>query len=352
MNISYSEFTSAGAVRPNNQDSIFSSVSGDYAIFVVADGMGGHFGGEIASSLLTDSIRDWWNIFLAEKQEFEKCCHDISDVIQKVNEQIYNEYSKNGKICGTTAAILFLYEDMYYIINSGDTRIYKLSGFKLKQETVDHVYGKEAVISGDLSRKEAAVHHNRYKLTSSVGGFEHCKISSKSSELRKCCFFMCSDGVYKYCKEWDIFNFCMRNNDCEKLVQKINVNGAEDNYSYIRVITDANESGRYAFKKYAAYAAVLLIIAVAVIVGNLVQTNQNDISKSEYEYIYRIDQNSDDADAYAELAGLYWRSQEYSKAYMTVIKGIEETDSEELKRLRDSFRYQSITYGYDLDGLK
>ncbi len=238
MTITFSEFTSTGLVRKNNQDNILSATKDNFGLFAVADGMGGHFGGEIASGRLIEALKKWWIEFIANFAEFDICISELKSIITEINHSIYNEFSKSGKICGTTLALIFIYEDKYLLINIGDSRIYSLRKRVFAQESVDHVFSKEAKLSGKLTDEEINVHKNKNKLTSAVGCKEKFKMNIKTAPLEASSFFICSDGVYKYCSERNIKRFikCNNSNKLKKSVQTvINRNGANDNYSYIKI---------------------------------------------------------------------------------------------------------------------
>lgn len=238
MNLSYSEYTSAGFVRQNNQDSIFSAIRDNYGLFIIADGMGGHFGGEIASCMLKTALSDWWGNF-TEETGFEESCEQIKKIIEETNSAIYNQYSSQGKICGTTLALLFFYNDRYLLINTGDSRIYSYSRWKLRQESVDHVFSEEKKITGELTDDEIEMHRNKNKLTSAIGCKKNFKMNIKTAPLdRKTTFFLCSDGVYKLCDD-KLIRRAVKIKDStvmtEMLKNNIEENGASDNFSFIRI---------------------------------------------------------------------------------------------------------------------
>lgn len=235
MNIKYIEFTSQGLVRSVNQDSVFSAAENEYGLFAVADGMGGHTSGEIASRRLTAALEEWWNGFCDEIYDFNKCYDDLRGVIDNVHKSIYEEFTEKGTICGTTIALVFIYSDRYLIINSGDSRIYSKNGMKLKQESVDHVFGVESVISGTMTAEAAKKSPNKNKLTAGVGCKKDLKIYIASAPLKARQFFICSDGVYKLCKRSDISAAMRKKNIISFLSKKIEKNGAADNFSFIRI---------------------------------------------------------------------------------------------------------------------
>lgn len=241
MLIEYVDFTSCGFVRQVNQDSIFAAAKDEYGLFAVADGMGGHFGGEIASGRLTNMLKIWWDKFISDVYEFDKCYDDLRKIMYDANESIYNEFSSAGKICGTTVGLIFIFRDRYIVINSGDTRVYAKCGFKITQLSKDHVYGKEAVISGNITKKEIEISPNKNKLTASIGSKKELKMYIASAPLKPECFFICSDGVYKFCNNLNIRLAMSMKNSRQYITQIVEKNGAGDNYSFIKIkITKEN----------------------------------------------------------------------------------------------------------------
>ncbi len=275
MKIIFSEFTSPGLVRENNQDSIFSAVSGGCGLFAVADGMGGHFGGEIASGRLTDAMKIWWSGFQANKCSFDECREQLKALITDVNNSIYAEYSSQGKICGTTVALLFIYDDKYLIINAGDSRIYRHCKGKLTQESVDHVFGTEAKIAGTMTDKEINSHKNKNKLTSAVGCKEQFKMHIKTAPLTDSSFFICTDGVYKYCSD-KLIKKIFSEPDHDKLADTVRTvvegNGAGDNFSFIRIdVGDPHFGSGFSFGGrggiIAVCAGVLAVLCAALAIS-------------------------------------------------------------------------------------
>ena len=162
-----------GLVRKVNQDSIILKIN-DYAgIFVVADGMGGHSHGEIASKMITKTMEDWWNHFSEEKYDwdFEKMVYAIQSSLSYANKEVFRNYNQN-MVCGSTFAILFLYRDRYAVIHAGDSRIYlEDQGFGCI--TVDDVWENQPNLKEEEKRDTS--HPNYGHLTNALGIFEKLK---------------------------------------------------------------------------------------------------------------------------------------------------------------------------------
>lgn len=303
MKIEFTEFSSLGLVRSVNQDSIFSAVKDDYGLFAVADGMGGHTDGEVASQRLIECLKKWWEDFSSEIYDFERCYADLRKVINDVHNSIYEEYTLKGNTCGTTVALVFIYSDRYIVINSGDSRIYSRDGFKIKQESKDHVFGIESVISGKMTIEEAENHPNKNKLTAAIGCKKELKFYIASAPIETDQFFICSDGVYKYCNESDISS-AMRKKDIVNYISDIvNSNGASDNFSFINIRIDggiAKKRGLYNKLILSTCAVLLMICGIAGLVspkgGKTDDFSQTELITEETEFVLDFDMSESESD--------------------------------------------------------
>lgn len=239
-----------GKKREVNQDTIGMYQKDDTALFVAADGMGGHTNGEKASRIVVAQLEDWWDSFSPGIYEYEflKMLSAVEQVIEYANKRIYEEYNRNG-ICGTTVVVLFIYQNRYGIIYAGDSRCYLgyphkglLSrGGKWEQITTDEVWEN----CSDLSSKERKMknHPNRGKLVNAVGIGKEVRCRAITDVILPNAFFLlCTDGLYKFCADkllWDSIKKCKDRKSMEravdKLIEKVYENGADDNASMIIV---------------------------------------------------------------------------------------------------------------------
>ena len=161
MKFNFTGLSDPGMVRRSNQDSFFLDPEGNF--FLVADGMGGHAGGEEASRLATEVIqkhlREHWRTW-ADSEVL------LTEAIQKANEAIIQDqenYPERGDM-GTTLVVVMFHNGKYWLTHIGDSRIYRLRGDNLEQLTEDDTWVARALKGGELTIEEARVHPWRHIL--------------------------------------------------------------------------------------------------------------------------------------------------------------------------------------------
>lgn len=236
------ELTDMGLVRTKNQDSIFASNQLELPLFIIADGMGGHNGGEIASR---DAIEIIKNIFLDNKSKLtskNNIKKVIEESIQKANKNIYKksiellEYSGMG----TTVSLAYIYESSIYIGHVGDSRIYIVSEDKIKQITEDHSLVNELIKRGEISKEEAEHHPKKNIITRAVGTSRDIEIDVQEYKYSKAeKLLLCSDGLSNMISEIDILNISNKKIKLlqvgQELIDTAKKNGGYDNISLIMV---------------------------------------------------------------------------------------------------------------------
>ena len=159
--------TDVGVVRSGNEDSYL--MASDRGLFIVADGMGGHAAGEVASDMATRIIPEEYRP--ARGMSDDELMSQMIGAIRSANEAIFHrtlsEHDKRGM--GTTATVLHLLPRRYLIGQVGDSRAYLLRGGVLSQLTKDHSYVQEQVDAGRLTPEEARVHPYANVITRCVG---------------------------------------------------------------------------------------------------------------------------------------------------------------------------------------
>ena len=225
--------TDAGRVRESNEDAM--AVFGQDA-FIVADGMGGHAAGEIASRTLTRAVeRALSDVPLPWDEEA------LSGAILMANELIlsFSREQPDLRGMGTTATVLHIHDGVAYWAHVGDSRIYLLRG-TLRQLTRDHSYVEGLVEQGLITEEEARSHPKKNVLTRAVGVMQDIRVDTGRLALEAGDrFLVCTDGLTKMVGDDAIG--CMlggSGNLAAALVDAALSAGGTDNVTAIAVVTD------------------------------------------------------------------------------------------------------------------
>ena len=182
--------TDVGKVRANNQDAPI--VSEKLRLYGVADGMGGHKGGEVASTSARDDL-------LRELEGKTPSVAALSGAIEEVNRQIYHQQEHDVALTGmgTTLSVLWMSDNFVYIGHVGDSRVYLLRDGEFKQMTLDHSLVEQLVREGVLTEEEAQNHPMRNIITRAIGTDESVEVDVVVEERRKGDLWLaCSDGLH------------------------------------------------------------------------------------------------------------------------------------------------------------
>ena len=185
-----------GMIRAGNEDSFHSYSDDTGGIFIVADGMGGHAAGEVASEMAVEILRDQLSSLrdLHDRNAADK----VMNALRGANLAIYNrtvtETDKQGM--GTTASVLIVSGRRYLIGQVGDSRIYLLRDGALRQLTKDHSYVQEQVDAGFLTPEQARYHPYSNVITRCVGASDDVDPDTFAGEAREGdMFLVASDGL-------------------------------------------------------------------------------------------------------------------------------------------------------------
>ena len=230
--------TDTGIRRTNNEDSYY--IDPEWRFCLVADGMGGHAGGQEASRLASEKIR----AYLEEHWEADIDCHSLlEEAFYHANQCIVEEQSIHHERegMGTTAVVLlFRQEDVWYG-HVGDSRFYILRDNQLKQVTQDHTWIARAVKVGDVSPQQAKSHPWRHVLFQCLGRKELPQVEIDTVDLQTGDrLLLCSDGLTEEVSDSDIKQLLQSDASNEQiaaeLVETAKQNGGSDNITVI-VIT-------------------------------------------------------------------------------------------------------------------
>lgn len=220
-----------GAVRPNNEDRFFCDPSA--GILVVADGIGGHVGGEIASELAVDTV-------IASGELWQSCQETaVAEAFAAANAailaRIENEPSLSGM--GTTLTLVKIQGSRLIIGHIGDSRAYLLRNGELVCLTTDHSISGQLQKAGEISDREAMVHPQRHILTRALGSAEAQWEIMRQPGLPGDKIMLCTDGLSDLLTKEEIFAELAEDKTIEEqashLVDMAYEKGAPDNVTVV-----------------------------------------------------------------------------------------------------------------------
>ena len=212
MNISASYYSSIGG-RENNEDAVSMCESNENVIGMVADGLGGHENGELASKLAIKTIN-------MEVSHRAVSIQTFRSAIEKANEAIIQDAGIFSM--KTTIAAVWFDEKNALAANVGDTRIYQFRDRKIVYQSVDHSVAQMSYLAGDISRDEIRTSKERHTLTRALGGQDEVKVDVASLELKKGdAILLCSDGFWEKIKEEEMLEALSGVTDAGKWLAKM-----------------------------------------------------------------------------------------------------------------------------------
>lgn len=231
----YGYKTDTGKVRELNEDRYLFINADDYVLLAVADGMGGHNAGDVASQMAIDEILKY-NLNLGF---FDNTIENIKKCIDDVNFKIYR-YGVDNPGChgmGTTLTLSVIIGNKVYVANVGDSRGYVIND-EVKKITVDHSYVEELVKIGKLTEEEAKYHPNRNQITRAIGTANKVEVDIFTFDKKENDIIcLCSDGFYNMLTNDNMtgeFNSCSTLQEAiDNLVLTANENGGTDNITVV-----------------------------------------------------------------------------------------------------------------------
>jgi serine/threonine protein phosphatase PrpC len=240
--------THVGRQRQHNEDSFL--VEDTARLFLVADGMGGHAAGEIASRIAVDSISEFilhtkeddgtWPH--AYDEQFKRSTNRLMAAVRMANTRVLEAMRKDARLrgMGTTVVAAIADGDVMSFAHVGDSRAYLIRDNALTRITNDHSWVFEQVQAGMLTEAEAEKHPLRNVITRALGGAlqvnpDASEIQAKPGDM----FLLCSDGLTGMVPEDEILRIVTENADpvvaCQKLIDDANERGGLDNITAILV---------------------------------------------------------------------------------------------------------------------
>ncbi len=233
--------TDKGQSRENNEDSIL--VCRELGLIVIADGMGGHNSGELASSWAVKDVKKHFQDMITNR--IKPAAYDkkmpieanrLAFSVKLANDVIYaaSKSMPENRGMGTTLSALLFHNDCISIAHVGDSRIYIFRSGNFNQLTRDHSLVMDQVRKGLITREQAATSPHQNILTRAIGTQKSVAVDiSQCPVMEKDRFLLCTDGLFKPLTEADIAQILSENPDnqtaCDVLVDRANSAGGPDN---------------------------------------------------------------------------------------------------------------------------
>ncbi|MEM7553325.1 MAG: Stp1/IreP family PP2C-type Ser/Thr phosphatase [Cyanobacteria bacterium P01_A01_bin.84] len=243
MKVSSVYATDPGLIRSSNQDYYYIDPNGRF--FIVADGMGGHAGGEEASRIAAQEIRDY---LIANWENSAKSSEELlNEAFIQANEAILCDQETHPERAdmGTTAVVVMFRQNDSWCAHVGDSRLYRFRDSNLEQVTQDHTWVARAIEFGDISPDEARIHPFRHVLSRCLGREDLQEIEVQTIDTKiGDRLLLCSDGLTEELMDEKIAHYLQGNSllddSVKALVESAKDHGGHDNITIIIVALEEN----------------------------------------------------------------------------------------------------------------
>lgn len=225
-----------GNYRPINEDSVGYYVDNNIGIYVLADGMGGHNAGEIASKLAVDTIIE----YIKKSVDFKDLKTELENAVKYANVKIHELSKENKKMdgMGTTVTACFIKGEEAVVANVGDSGCYVIDkNDKIKKVTKDHSLVQQLLDNGSITEEEAICHPNKNIITRALGTYDTVEVDIFTlhlNEIKK--IILCSDGLTNDVTPREMYDIIIKSENeesCRLLVELSKKKGGRDNISVI-----------------------------------------------------------------------------------------------------------------------
>lgn len=227
-----------GNLRIINEDYLDYYICDSYQLYIIADGMGGHNAGDVASKMCVNKIKEF---IVKNFYEYENIKKMLVDGVNYANESIYIESLKNKEYrgMGTTLTLAFVFNNKIYIINVGDSCFFVIKDESILKITKDHSLVQQFIDNGILTQDEAKDHPNKNIITRSLGIDRKVDMDLFIIEENQDSFYLlCTDGLVNDIEYSEIVPYITKNKKrlhkvCSELVALVKERGGRDNISLI-----------------------------------------------------------------------------------------------------------------------
>lgn len=242
MKVTAYGLTDVGLKRGKNEDNLL--VNEEMGLFVVADGMGGHKGGDLASQLAVETMAE---VVKSHREEHTYLSPRamLEEGYTEASNKIFSQAQANNQMLqgmGTTLVAAYVHDGEIFIGNVGDSRAYFYNDKYLWQMTEDHSLVNEHIRAGLLKDSEAQDFQAKNIITRSVGFERDVRCDIVRKKLNKGdAFLLCSDGLCGLVTDQDIYEICRANNKKEAVemcIERAKDNGGDDNITVLIIEVD------------------------------------------------------------------------------------------------------------------
>ena len=202
--------TDKGMIRDINEDNcnVLAGYSGVPVSFIIADGMGGHSSGEIASKMAVDFVSSYLLEYPDKFSNEEDIQDAIVEVIEEANNKVFISSSEREETVGmgTTLILAVIFNKKLYIGHVGDSRVYLIRDEMIEQVTTDHSFIEELMRKGSISRKEAENHPRKHVITRAIGCGKDIEVDIYICNIKdNDIFILCTDGLTNMLTDDEIY---------------------------------------------------------------------------------------------------------------------------------------------------
>ena len=232
------EFTSRGG-RSYNEDSVGSRIEGDHGIFVVADGLGGHSFGELASACVRDTLLDGFPCKDGDPAQW------LETQIADANQRVLALQQEKNSVMKSTVAALYIMGSRAIWAHAGDSRLYYIHEGRLKAYTEDHSVAYKKYKAGEITRREIAFDEDQSSLLRSIGGVDrNVPVIRVYDEflVPGDAFLLCSDGAWEFLNDEEIAIDLLKSRTAKQWAEYLllrmmeRISGGNDNLTVLTVM--------------------------------------------------------------------------------------------------------------------
>ena len=242
MIIAYAK-SDIGKAREMNQDAYYiSEPSSPIKLYLLADGMGGYKGGEIASNLAIKCAKSYIeNNFKDVAKDRDSLIQLVASSMEYANMVVYEKSKEDKELegMGTTLEVCLIYNNKAYIGHVGDSRIYRIRQNVMRKLTKDHSYVQKLIEDGTITREEAMTHPKKNMLMKALGCTPYVEPDVRARNyIVGDILIMCSDGLTNMVKEEEIYKTVIEDavEAPKKLIEQANKLGGYDNITVITIL--------------------------------------------------------------------------------------------------------------------